>query len=235
MVARRTALVTGANRGIGRAVAAALRTAGLDVVVTARRAVDAAKACAELANVSGGAGAEPIALELDLADERSVAACADALTARGVAVDVLVNNGAVLADGDALRVSAVDLRASIDVNLLGAWWCCRAFVPAMLARGYGRIVNVSSGWGVFAEGLGGPAAYAVSKAALNALTVSLAHTLHGDVKANACCPGWVRTRMGGAGADLSPAEAADGIVWLATLPANGPNGGNFRARQRIGW
>jgi NAD(P)-dependent dehydrogenase (short-subunit alcohol dehydrogenase family) len=105
----------------------------------------------------------------------------------------------------------------------------------MLERGYGRIVNVSSGWGSFAEGLEGPASYSVTKAALNALTVSLARTLRGDVKVNSCCPGWVRTRMGGREADLSPAEGADTIVWLATLPPEGPSGGFFRARQRIAW
>lgn len=229
---RRTALVTGGNRGIGKAVCAALRDAGLDVVVTARRLADAHAAAAEL---GVNARSRVFGMELDLAAEHSVAASARELADRGVAIDVLVNNGGVLADGDALTVAAADIRRALDVNLLGAWWCCRAFVPAMLRRGYGRIVNVSSGWGVFAEGLEGPAAYAVSKAALNALTVSLARTLHGDVKANACCPGWVRTRMGGDDADLTPREAADGIVWLATLPADGPNGGNFRARHAIGW
>jgi NAD(P)-dependent dehydrogenase (short-subunit alcohol dehydrogenase family) len=150
-------------------------------------------------------------------------------------VDVLVNNGAVLVEGDALSTPAADFRAAVEVNLLGALSCCRAFAPAMLERGYGRIVNVSSGWGSFAEGLEGPSSYAVTKAALNALTVSLARTLRGDVKVNSCCPGWVRTRMGGAGADLSPEEGADTIVWLATLPSNGPSGGFFRSRKRIAW
>jgi NAD(P)-dependent dehydrogenase (short-subunit alcohol dehydrogenase family) len=70
----------------------------------------------------------------------------------------------------------------------------------MVARGYGRIVNVSSGWGSFAEGMGGPGAYGVTKAALNALTVRLAKELPSAVKVNAMCPGWVRTRMGGEGA-----------------------------------
>jgi NAD(P)-dependent dehydrogenase (short-subunit alcohol dehydrogenase family) len=141
----------------------------------------------------------------------------------------------VLFDGDLLTATSDGLRESMAVNVLGAVWCCRAFVPGMQRRGYGRIVNVSSGWGVFAEGMEGPAAYAISKAAMNAMTVSLARSLRGDVKVNACCPGWVRTRMGGSNADLTPDEAADGIVWLATLPADGPNGGNFRAREPIPW
>ena len=225
--ARRTALVTGANRGIGRAVSAALRAACLDDRVSARRGTSARAA-------AHAPGVRPAA-ELDLGDEASVAACAAALAADGVLVDALVDNGGGLTAGGVLTTASADWRRAIDVNLLGALWCCRAFVPGMVARGHGRVVNVSSGWGSFAEGLEGPAAYAVAKAALNALTVSLAHDVRGDVKVNACCPGWVRTRMGGADADLDPEQAADGVVWLATLPADGPNGGFFRARSPIGW
>jgi NAD(P)-dependent dehydrogenase (short-subunit alcohol dehydrogenase family) len=105
----------------------------------------------------------------------------------------------------------------------------------MIERGYGRVVNVSSGAGSFAEGLEGPPAYAVSKAALNALTVRLATETRGDVKVNAACPGWVRTRMGGSGAPRSVEEGADTIVWLATLGPDGPTGGFFRDRQPIEW
>ena len=228
----RTALVTGGNRGIGRAVAAALRQKGFDVIVTARRLADARAAVDEMLRTPGP---RLRAAELNLAREESVAACAAGLAEDAVAVDVLINNGGVLAEGDVLTTTSADWRHTIDVNLFGALWCCRALLPGMLQRGHGRIVNVSSGWGVFAEGVEGPAAYAVSKAALNVLTVSLARQVKGDVKVNACCPGWVRTRMGGAGADLSPEQAADGIVWLATLPADGPNGGLFRAREPIAW
>jgi NAD(P)-dependent dehydrogenase (short-subunit alcohol dehydrogenase family) len=228
----RTALVTGSNRGIGLAVAQALAAQGLTVVLTARRRADAEAAAAI---VTPRKGARVLAEELDLAREASVAEAADRLRCAGVAIDALVNNGGVLAEGDVLTTTAANFEAAVAVNLFGALWCCRAFVPGMLARGHGRVVNVSSGWGSFAEGLEGPASYAVSKAALNALTVSLARSLRGDVKVNACCPGWVRTRMGGPGADLSPEQAADGIVWLATLRADGPNGGFFRARAPIAW
>lgn len=85
------------------------------------------------------------------------------------------------------------------------------------------------------EGLEGPAPYSVFKAALNALTIKLASEVRGNVKVNAVCPGWVRTRMGGPGAELSVEQGADTVVWLATLPPNGPNGGIFRNRERIPW
>jgi NAD(P)-dependent dehydrogenase (short-subunit alcohol dehydrogenase family) len=231
MKARRTALVTGGNRGIGLATVERLAREGAAVVLTARREPDAAAAAAELL----GRGVEVRPEALDLADERSVQDCAERLRGAGIHVDVLVNNGAVLHDGDVLTTSSRAFRASFEVNVLGALWTCRAFAPAMLERGYGRIVNVSSGWGAFSEGLDGPASYSITKAALNALTVSLAHTLRGDVKVNACCPGWVRTRMGGADAERSPAEAADTIAWLATLPESGPNGGFFRDRAALEW
>lgn len=227
----RIALVTGGNRGIGLATCAELARRGLEVVLAARKKADALAAAAELA--ARGLSVRPE--ELDLASEASVAACAERLRDAGCAVDVLVNNGAVLFEGGVLSTANAEFRAAVDINLLGALWTTRAFAPDMLKRGYGRIVNVSSGWGAFSEGLDGPASYSISKAALNALTVSLARELRGDVKVNACCPGWVRTRMGGADADRAPEEGAEVVVWLATLPAEGPSGGFFRDRTPLEW
>jgi NAD(P)-dependent dehydrogenase (short-subunit alcohol dehydrogenase family) len=146
----RTALVTGSNRGIGLAVAQALAAQGLTVVLTARRRADAEAAAAI---VTPRKGARVLAEELDLAREASVAEAADRLRCAGVAIDALVNNGGVLAEGDVLTTTAANFEAAVAVNLFGALWCCRAFVPGMLARGHGRVVNVSSGWGSFAEGL----------------------------------------------------------------------------------
>ena len=111
----------------------------------------------------------------------------------------------------------------------------RAFAPGMIERGFGRIVNVSSNWGSFADGLGGPPAYSMTKAALNAATVLMARELPNSIKVNAICPGWVQTRMGGAGADRRPSDAAEDIVALATLPAEGPSGQFFREGQPFPW
>jgi NAD(P)-dependent dehydrogenase (short-subunit alcohol dehydrogenase family) len=122
----------------------------------------------------------------------------------------------------------------LEINTVGFFRICKAFVPGMVERGYGRVVSVFSGGGSFGEGLG-PAVYAVSKAALNALTVKVSQAARGDVKANAMCPGWVRTDMGGVRAPRSPEEAADTLVWLATLPADGSNGSFFRDRKPIPW
>jgi NAD(P)-dependent dehydrogenase (short-subunit alcohol dehydrogenase family) len=227
----RTALITGANRGIGRAVATALAATGLRVIIGSRSLSDGEAAAVELA--SGGAPAR--ALQLDVADRASIDAAVAALARDGIDVDVLINNAGLYARGGSFEVPMPAVRESMEVHLFGPLALCRALVPAMVARGYGRVVNVSSGYGAFSRGLGPDTAYAISKAALNALTLKLAGEVRGDVKVNAACPGWVRTRMGGPGATSSVEEGADTIVWLATLPADGPNGGFFRHRRAVPW
>ncbi|MFL5262851.1 MAG: SDR family NAD(P)-dependent oxidoreductase [Anaeromyxobacteraceae bacterium] len=227
----RTALITGANRGIGLEVCRQLARQGLRVVLTGRSEAAAAEAVEELRRAGGDVGSEV----LDAASEESVTACAARLAARADHVDILVNNAGVYPEGDLLTASSDAVREAMAINFFGALWTARAWMPGMLERGYGRVVNVTSGYGSFSEGLGGPAAYAISKAALNALTVRLSKESRGDVKVNAACPGWVRTRMGGSGAPRSVEEGADTIVWLATLPADGPSGAVFRNRQQIAW
>ena len=109
-------------------------------------------------------------------------------------------------------------------------------VPGMIARSYGRVVNVSSGAGQLSSMTTYAPAYSISKAALNALTIQLAASTKGrGVLVNCVNPGWVRTRMGGRGAPRSVEEGADTIVWLATLPANGPTGKFFSDRRAIDW
>ncbi|MEO1171679.1 MAG: SDR family NAD(P)-dependent oxidoreductase, partial [Myxococcota bacterium] len=134
-----------------------------------------------------------------------------------------------------LEVRRDALETSMAVNALAPLLLSQRFGTGMKRRGAGRIVNLSSGWGSFAEGLTGPAAYSISKAALNAVTVSLAQALGPAVQVNAVCPGWVRTDMGGAGATRSPEEGADTAVWLATATELTETGGFFRDRRPIAW
>ena len=226
----RTALVTGGNRGIGFEACRQLARTGLRVLLTAR---DPEKR-EESARALRDEGLEVSFEEIDVTDGGSVEACARRLSDAGIEVDVLVNNAGVYPTEGVFSVSEEAFRRALEINTLGPFRTCRAFVPAMVRRGYGRVVNVSSGGGSFGEGIG-PVAYGASKAAQNALTVKVAEAVRGDVKANAMCPGWVRTEMGGSGAPRSPEQAADTLVWLATLPADGPNGGFFRDRQPIPW
>ena len=228
----RTALVTGGNRGIGREVCRQLSRQGLRVVLTSRRIAEGEEVAGEL---RAAGRADVVVAELDVSQAVSVTRCAAELAERDIVIDVVVNNAAICPDGGVLDIDDGTVEAALRTNLGGPFWTARAFVPAMVRAGYGRVVNVSSGWGSFAGNLGGPVGYSLTKAALNALTVKLAGEVSGDVKVNAACPGWVRTRMGGAGAPRSVAQGAETIVWLATLPPDGPTGGFFRDKRPIPW
>jgi NAD(P)-dependent dehydrogenase (short-subunit alcohol dehydrogenase family) len=231
----RIALVTGANRGIGLEVCRQLAGRGLRVVLTAR---DRAKADAAARTLRGSGGLDVVAEVLDVTDARSVQALARALESRGEGVDVLVNNAAVLIaeSRGILDTPLADLRATFETNVLGAVCVSQAFVPGMIERRYGRVVNVSSQAGQLSSmGTYAPA-YSMSKTALNAFTRQLAAATKGSgVLVNSACPGWVRTDMGGPGAPKSVQEGADTIVWLATLPARGPTGGFFGDRHPLDW
>jgi NAD(P)-dependent dehydrogenase (short-subunit alcohol dehydrogenase family) len=230
----RTALVTGANRGLGFEAARQLAQAGLQVVLTARDVGAGVKATEQLQ----GDGHKVFFEHLDVAEPGSVELVAARLADDGVHVDVLVNNAGVLLDegGGALDISDELLRDTLETNLFGPLRTSRAFLPGMVARGYGRVVYVSSGAGQITDMTSYSPAYSLSKAALNALTRQLALAVPSEqVKVNAVCPGWVRTDMGGSSAPRSTEDAVDTIVWLATLPEDGPTNGFFRDRRPISW
>lgn len=224
----KTALVSGGNRGIGFAICRGLSEAGLRVILAARNMKDAQEAASQI-------DGDVIPSTLDVGDPKSIADCLKQLSAGNLDVDVLVNNAGVYPQGGLLEIRDETMGEAIEVNLMGPIRLCRALVPGMISRGYGRVVNLSSGYGSFGSGLGGPPAYSISKAALNALTVKLAAEVPAWVKVNAVCPGWVRTRMGGDDAERSPERGAETPIWLATLTEDGPSGGFFRDKRPIAW
>ena len=228
---KRIALVTGANWGIGLAIARRLAELGNLVLLGARDL----RAGQEAADSLRHLGHEVVPVHLDLTDPATINAALDAFEKSSTRVDVLVNNAGVLHDKALLELTDAEIEESVSVHLTGPLRLIRALVPNMEAAGYGRIVNVSSDWGSFAAGLGGPELYGVTKAAQNALTVRLAKELPSTIKVNAMCPGWVRTRMGGQSATRTPEEAADTAVWLATLSEDGPTGGFYRDRKPLKW
>jgi NAD(P)-dependent dehydrogenase (short-subunit alcohol dehydrogenase family) len=223
---KRTALVTGGNRGIGLAIVRQLAERG-HVVLLGSRDLQAGEAAAR--SLHGGKR-DVEAVRVDLADPGGIDA-----SIGGREIDVLVNNAGILHEKPLLEMSDAEIGDSIAVHVTGPLRLIRLLAPGMMARGYGRIVNLSSGWGSFGEGMGGPGMYGVTKAALNALTVRFSKELPATVKVNAMCPGWVRTRMGGAGATRTPDEGAETAVWLATLGEDGPTGGFWRDRKRVDW
>jgi NAD(P)-dependent dehydrogenase (short-subunit alcohol dehydrogenase family) len=226
-----TALVTGANRGIGLAIAQGLAELGHAVWLGSRELDAGEGAAGELR----AAGLDVTALELDLTTPDSIETAVDRIEASGQRVTVLVNNAGVLHQLPLLETSDAEIAEAIAVHLTGPIRLVRRVAPHMTSAGFGRIVNVSSDWGSFHEGLGGPGAYGITKAALNALTVRLAKELPATIKVNALCPGWVATRMGGPGATRTPKEGADTALWLATLSDDGPTGGLFKNREPLGW
>jgi NAD(P)-dependent dehydrogenase (short-subunit alcohol dehydrogenase family) len=231
----RVALVTGANRGLGLETSRQLLAKGLTVVMAGRDADALGRARASL---PGDAAARTVLVPMDVTEPASLDAAQRLVDERVGAVDVLVNNAAVLLfEGESiLSIPRDGYRETFETNLFGAIEVCRRFVPGMERRRYGRVVNVSSGAGQLATMSTYAPAYSMSKAALNALTRLLAGTYRGrGVLVNAVDPGWVRTDMGGPSAPRSPREGADSIVWLATLPDDGPTGGFFHDRHAIDW
>jgi NAD(P)-dependent dehydrogenase (short-subunit alcohol dehydrogenase family) len=225
--AHRTALVTGATRGLGRAVAARLHRLGCRVVVSGRVERDARRVAGEL-----GSGALALALDVTRTGDAQLA------RERVGPVDILVCNAGVLLDFG-MRPSTVPLELveqHLHTNTLGAWRVCQAFLPDMLARRWGRIVMVSSGTASFDNGVfGGAPGYSLSKTALNALAVMLAaETCGTGVLVNAVNPGLVRTAMS-PDAERSPEDAAADVVWAATLPEDGPTGRFLRGRHPVPW
>jgi NAD(P)-dependent dehydrogenase (short-subunit alcohol dehydrogenase family) len=230
---RPVAVVTGANRGIGREVVRRLAREGWLVVLGARDEARGRAAAAEL----GGEAAGVAARVLDVVDGPSVRAAAEWVGAELGRCDALVNNAAIDYDTDA-RATSADLERvhrAMETNLYGAWRTALAFLPLLRRSAHPRLVNVSSGGGSISEMGAGTPAYSVSKAALNALTRILAAELRADgVLVNAVCPGWVATDMGGAGG-RPVVDGAASVVWAVLLDDDGPTGGFFRDGRPVAW
>jgi NAD(P)-dependent dehydrogenase (short-subunit alcohol dehydrogenase family) len=224
MSERPVALVSGTSRGIGAEIARQLATEhGFLVFAGARNPSD----------VETVDGIEPI--ELDVTDQAAIDAARERIEADPGRLDALVNNAGVY--GDPIGAADYDLERAhevLEVNTFGPWRLTQAFLPLLRRSEHPRVVNVSSGAGQLSDMNGGRAAYRLSKAALNALSRTLASDERW-LKVNTMCPGWVRTDMGGSAAPRSVEEGADTAVWLATLPDDGPSGGFFRDRRPIPW
>lgn len=229
---RPVAVVTGANRGIGREVARQLAGHGFLVIAGSRNQDAGERAARQL----DPAGRSVIARRLDVTDPATIQATADWTTQSLGRADVLVNNAAVHYDTwqQAWNADLAVVREALDTNLLGAWQTTQAFLPLLRRSAHARVVNVSSEGGSLSGMTGGTPAYSVSKAALNALTRLLAGELRADrILVNAVCPGWTDTDMGQGGRPVT--DGAASVMWAVLLPDDGPTGGFYRDGQPLPW
>ncbi len=229
----KTALITGANKGIGHEVARQLAGKGFHVFIGARN-VDAGSKTAEALTKEGK---QATFLKIDVSDAESVAVAVNEFAKHADHLDVLVNNAGIIVEGDAAILSTEDqlMRETFETNTLGPLRVTRAFAPMLAKSSAPRVINVSSGGGQLADGADGWApAYCISKTALNGVTSQLAAALP-KFAVNSVCPGWVRTEMGGKDAPRSIEQGADTIVWLATEAPQNLTSQFLRDRKSIAW
>ncbi|MPQ96950.1 SDR family NAD(P)-dependent oxidoreductase [Modestobacter sp. I12A-02628] len=239
----RTALVTGANKGIGYEIAAGLGALGYAVGVGAR---DDARREAAVTRLRD-AGVDAFGVPLDVTDDRSVAAAAELVAERSGHLDALVNNAAITGDAQQQPTTAdLDvIRTVVETNVLGVIRVTNAMLPLLQRSASPRIVNMSSGVGSLTRQSGpggetttGPVsvAYSPSKTFLNAVTLQYVKELAGtDVLVNCACPGFVATDLNGFRGHRTPQQGAATAVRLATLPDGGPTGGFFEDDGVVPW
>ena len=221
------ALVTGASRGIGKACALALGHAGAQVALCARD-VDACRAIAESLPNSK-------AFPLDLTNDESIAACAEAVARDLGPVDILVNNAGIALSAPMHRTAPGDLRRMMDVNFTGAFLLTQALLPSMLERRRGRVINVASTAG--RAGYRYTVAYCASKHALVGMTRALAQEVaHKGICVNAVCPGWTETDMLDASAkSISQHTGRSYEDAVSTLAKMNPMGRLIRPEEVAHW
>jgi NAD(P)-dependent dehydrogenase (short-subunit alcohol dehydrogenase family) len=243
MTTTKTALVTGANKGIGYEIAAGLGEQGYSVGIGARDETRREEAVARLR----AAGIDAFGVPLDVTDDRSVAAAAELIAERAGHLDALVNNAGITGAGPQ-QPSTVDpaiIRAVVETNVIGVVRVTNAMLPLLRRAPSPRIVNMSSSVGSLTRQSGpgsetttGPVAvaYAPSKTFLNAVTLQYVQELAGThILINNACPGFVATDLNGFRGVRSPREGAATAIRLATLPDGGPTGGFYEDDGVVPW
>ncbi len=229
----KTALITGAYRGLGLEIARQLGQKGFRVFITGRKPEPLESAVAQLRSEDMDA----YALPLDITNLMSIYHALSVLQEQAVQLDVLVNNAALRLDAEfgILEVPLGMIEQTLRTNVIGPLLVAQKLLPVLAQKA--RIINISSSAGKMSDGLYPWAPmYAISKTALNAVTLQLATALgERDMAVNAVCPGWLRTEMGGAEAPRSVEQGADTVVWLATEAPHTLRGKFWQDRQEIAW
>jgi NAD(P)-dependent dehydrogenase (short-subunit alcohol dehydrogenase family) len=230
----KVALVTGGNRGIGYELVKQLAMNSFKVILASRDPEMGHESTQRLKD----SNLDVSFLVMDVNNQESIHQGAITVNEQYGRLDVLINNAGVYLDEseNLVTMDTSILEKTMATNFFGVYYVIRSFIPLMEKQGYGRIINVSSEYGAMSEmSYPGVGAYKISKFALNGLTRLVAAEIKGDIKINAVDPGWVSTDMGGSSAPRTPKQAAESILWLATIGPEGPNGGFFRDGKRIDW
>ncbi|MGE7587783.1 SDR family oxidoreductase [Peribacillus sp. NPDC101480] len=230
----KVALVTGGNRGIGYELVKQLALNSFKVILASRDPEKGHESTQRLKD----SNLDVSFLVMDVNNQESIHQAAITVNDQYGRLDVLINNAGVYLDEseNLVTMDTSILEKTMATNFFGVYHVIRSFIPLMEKQGYGRIINVSSEYGAMSElSYPGVGAYKISKFALNGLTRLVAAEIKGDIKINAVDPGWVSTDMGGSSAPRTPKQAAESILWLATIGPEGPNGGFFRDGKRIDW
>ena len=231
---KKIAVVTGGNRGIGFQVCRDIAKRGIKVLLTARNSEKGM----ESAEILQSEGLDVTFYELDVSSAESIDTFYNRVAEEFGRIDVLVNNAAIIPDArsSGLSLEIQELQVSLETNVYGIILLSQKIITLMIKNNYGRIINMSSGMGQFADMGSGYLAYRISKTAVNTITKVLANeTDSHNIQINSVDPGWVKTEMGGAGASLSVEEGADTIVWLSTQPDDSPTGMFYKKREIIPW
>ena len=231
---KKIAVVTGGNRGIGFQVCRDIAKKGFKVLLTARNSEKGM----EFAEILQSEGLDVTFYELDVSSAESIDTFYNRVAEEFGRIDVLVNNAAIIPDArsSGLSLEIQELQVSLETNVYGIILLSQKIITLMIKNNYGRIINMSSGMGQFADMGSGYLAYRISKTAVNTITKVLANeTDSHNIQINSVDPGWVKTEMGGAGASLSVEEGADTIVWLSTQPDDSPTGMFYKKRKIIPW
>lgn len=225
-------VITGANRGIGFEIARRLTQLGHHVIVTARNANKGKEATEKLS----AQGWKTKFCQLDVTRAADINNLKDCIQEYFGRLDVLINNAGILQGSeDSIQVSKDSVLKHLETNFIGPLLLSQQLIPLLKKSKDGRIINFSSSMARLSAPGPGTAAYRFSKVAINGLTAMMAADLmHTNIKVNSMDPGWVKTEMGGAGANRSVAEGADTAVWLATAP-NIATGKFYRDRELLEW
>lgn len=238
---KKVAVVTGANRGLGFETCRQLAQQGIAVILTSRDEENG-KATAEKLQTEG---LDVKFYHLDVTSPESIEHLARYIRNEFGKLEILVNNAGIAKDplgdpeGSVFNAKINTLQQTIETNVYGPLLLCQALIPLMKEQNYGRVVNVSSGIGQI-SGMDDIStsypAYRISKTALNVVTRMVANELKDtNILVNSVCPGWVKTDLGGPNAPRTIEQGVETIVWLATLPDDGPTNGFFRNRKPIPW